>query len=63
MWMRGELQIHDLQGRIVQDLPMDFSTGLNRIPLNFSHLSKGLYVLTVLDDKNKALASTKFTKQ
>ena len=63
MWMRGELQIHDLQGRIVQELPMDFSTGLNRIPLNFSHLSKGLYVLTVLDDKNKALASTKFTKQ
>lgn len=63
MWMRGELQIHDLQGRIVQELPMDFSTGLNRIPLNFSHLPKGLYVLTVLDDKNEALASTKFTKQ
>jgi uncharacterized protein (DUF1501 family) len=63
MWMRGELQIHDLKGRIVQELPMYFSTGLNRITLNFSHLSKGLYVLSVLDDKNKALASTKFTKQ
>jgi len=63
MWMRGQLQIHDLQGRIVQELIADFSSGTNQIPLHLSHLSKGLYVLTVLDDTNKTLASTKFRKQ
>ena len=63
MWMRGQLQIHDVQGRIVQELIADFSLGTNHTPLNLSHLSKGLYVLKVLDDKNKTLASTKFTKQ
>ena len=63
MWMRGQLQIHDLQGRIVQELIANFSSGTNQIPLHLSHLSKGLYVLTVLDDTNKTLASTKFRKQ
>ena len=63
MWMRGQLQIHDLQGRIVQELIADFSSGTNQIPLHLSHLSKGLYVLTVLDDTNKTLASTKFRKE
>jgi uncharacterized protein (DUF1501 family) len=62
MWMRGQLQIHDLQGRIVQELIADFSSGTNQIPLHLSHLAKGLYVLTVLDDNNKTLASTKFRK-
>ena len=63
MWMRGQLQIHDLQGRIVQELIADFSSGTNQIPLHLSHLAEGLYVLTVLDDNNKTLASTKFRKQ
>ena len=63
MWMRGQLQIHDLQGRIVQELIADFSSGTNQIPLHLSHLAKGMYVLTVLDDNNKTLASTKFRKQ
>ena len=63
IWMRGKLQIHDLQGRIVQELIADFSSGTNQIPLHLSHLAKGMYVLTVLDDKNKTLASTKFRKQ
>ena len=63
MWMRGQLQIHDLQGRIIQELIADFSSGTNQIPLNLSHLANGLYVLTVLDDKNKTMASTKFRKQ
>ena len=61
--MRGKLQIHDLQGRIVQELIADFSSGTNQIPLHLSHLAEGLYVLTVLDDNNKTLASTKFRKQ
>ena len=63
MWMRGQLQIHDLQGRIVQELIADFSSGTNQIPLHLSHLAKGMYVLTVLDDNNKTMASTKFSKQ
>ena len=63
MRMRGQLQIHDLQGRIIQELIADFSSGTNQIPLNLSHLANGLYVLTVLDDKNKTMASTKFRKQ
>ena len=63
MWMRGQLQIHDLQGRIVQELIADFSSGTNQFPLHLSHLAKGMYVLTVLDDKNKTMASTKFRKQ
>ena len=63
MWMRGQLEIHDLQGRVVQELIVDFCSGTNQIPLHLSHLLKGLYVLTVLDDKNKTLASTKFRKR
>ena len=44
---------------------MSFNTGLGAtisevVCIDFS---KGLYVLKVLDDKNKTLASTKFTKQ
>jgi hypothetical protein len=42
---------------------MDFSTGANRIPLNLSHLSKGLYVLKVVDDRNQTIATSKFAKQ
>ncbi|MED5363013.1 MAG: T9SS type A sorting domain-containing protein, partial [Bacteroidota bacterium] len=59
----GQLQIHDLQGRIVQELNANFSSGTNQIPLHLSHLSKGLYVLKVLNNKNKTLASIKFRKQ
>jgi hypothetical protein len=62
-WVRGGIQIHDLQGRIVEELTVDFSSGTNQIPLNLSHLSKGLYVLKVIDDRNQTIATSKFTKQ
>jgi hypothetical protein len=62
-WVRGGIQIHDLQGRIVEELTVDFSSGTNQIPLNLSHLSKGLYVLKVIDDRNQTIATSKVTKQ
>lgn len=62
-WMQGGIKIYDLQGRIVQELRIDFSSGTNLIPLNLSHLSKGLYVLNVIDDQNQVVASSKLTKQ
>ena len=62
-WVRGGIQIHDLQGRIVEELTVDFSSGINQIPLNLSHLSKGLYVLNVIDDRNQTIITAKFTKQ
>jgi uncharacterized protein (DUF1501 family) len=62
-WVRGGIQIHDLQGRIVEELTVDFSSGTNQIPLNLSHLSKGLYVLKIIDDRNQTIATSKFTKQ
>jgi len=62
-WVRGGIQIHDLQGRIVEELTVDFSSGTNQIPLNLSHLSKGLYVLKLIDDRNQTIATSKFTKQ
>jgi hypothetical protein len=62
-WVRGGIQIHDLQGRIVEELIVDFSSGINQIPLNLSHLSKGLYVLNVIDDRNQTIVTAKFTKQ
>ena len=62
-WVRGDIQIHDLQGRIVEELTVDFSSGINQIPLNLSHLSKGLYVLNVIDDRNQIIATAKFTRQ
>jgi hypothetical protein len=61
--MRGGMRIYDLQGRIVQELRIDFSSGTNQIPLNLSHLSKGLYMLNVIDDQNQVVASSKLTKQ
>lgn len=63
VWMQGGMEIYDLQGRIVQELRIDFSSGTNQIPLNLSHLSKGLYVLNVIDDRNQIIATAKFTKQ
>jgi uncharacterized protein (DUF1501 family) len=63
VWMRGGMRIYDLQGRIVQELRIDFSSGTNQIPLNLSHLSKGLYMLNVIDDQNQVVASSKLTKQ
>ena len=63
VWMQGGMEIYDLQGRIVQELTIDFSSGTNQIPLNLSHLSKGLYVLNVIDDRNQIIATAKFTKQ
>ncbi|MGB2281676.1 MAG: DUF1501 domain-containing protein [Flavobacteriaceae bacterium] len=62
-WLRGGIQIHDLQGRIVEELTVDFSSGTNQIQLNLSHLSKGLYVLNVIDDRNQTIATSKFAKQ
>ena len=62
-WLRGGIQIHDLQGRIVEELIVDFSSGTNQIPLNLSHLSKGLYVLKVIGDRNQIIATAKFTRQ
>ena len=62
-WLRGGVQVHDLQGRTVEDLTVDFSSGINQIPLNLSHLSKGLYVLKVVDDRNQTIATSKFAKQ
>jgi len=62
-WVRGGIQIHDLQGRIVEELTVDFSSGTNQISLNLSHLSKGLYVLNVIDDRNQTIATSKFAKQ
>ena len=63
VWMQGGMEIYDLQGRIVQEVRIDFSSGTNQIPLNLSHLSKGLYVLNVIDDQNQVVASSKLTKQ
>ena len=62
-WLRGGIQIYDLQGRIVEDLSVDFSTGINQIPLNLSNLSNGLYVIKVVDDRNQTIATSKFSKQ
>ena len=62
-WLRGGIQIHDLQGRIVEDLTVDFSTGINQISLNLSNLSNGLYVIKVVDDRNQTIATSKFSKQ
>ena len=62
-WLRGGIQIHDLQGRIVEDLTVDLSTGINQIPLNLSNLSNGLYVIKVVDDRNQTIATSKFSKQ
>ena len=62
-WLRGGVQVHDLQGRTVEDLTVDFSSGINQIPLNLSHLSEGLYVLKVVDDRNQTIATSKFAKQ
>jgi uncharacterized protein (DUF1501 family) len=62
-WLRGGVQVYDLQGRTVEDLTVDFSSGINQIPLNLSHLSEGLYVLKVVDDRNQTIATSKFAKQ
>ena len=63
VWVRGGIQIHDLQGRVIENLTIDFSSGVNQIPLDLSHLSKGLFLLNVLDDRNQTIATSKFTKQ
>jgi uncharacterized protein (DUF1501 family) len=62
-WLRGGIQMHDLQGRIVEDLTVDFSSGTNEFALNLSHLSGGVYILNVIDDRNQIIATTKFAKQ
>ena len=62
-WMRGGVKVYDLQGRIIEELTVDFSSGTNQIPLNFSHLSSGLYVLKVVGDRNQTIGTAKFTKQ
>ena len=62
-WMRGGVKVYDLQGRIIDELTVDFSSGTNQIPLNFSHLSSGLYVLKVVGDRNQTIGTAKFTKQ
>ena len=62
-WLRGGIQIYDMQGRIVEDLTVDFSSGINQIQLNFSNLSNGLYVIKIVDDRNQTIATSKFSKQ
>ena len=62
-WMRGSLKIYDLQGRIVTQLQKDFSSGINRIPLNLSHFSNGVYILKVLSDRNINIGTSKLIKQ
>jgi uncharacterized protein (DUF1501 family) len=62
LWIRGGLAIYDTQGRQVQKMTIDFSSGQNVIPVNLGHLSKGLYVLTLTDDSNHTMSSLKFTK-
>ena len=62
-WMRGSLKIYDLQGRIVTQLQKDFSSGINRIPLNLSHFSNGVYILKVLSDRNITIGTSKLIKQ
>ena len=61
--MRGGLKIYDIKGQIVEQHNVDFSSGINQIPLNLSHLSKGLFLLNVIDDRNQTIATAKFTKQ
>ena len=62
-WMRGGLKIYDTKGQIVEQHNVDFSSGINQIPLNLSHLSKGLFLLNIIDDRNQIIATAKFTKQ
>jgi len=62
-WMRGGLKIYDIKGQIVEQHNVDFSSGINQIPLNLSNLSNGLYVLKVVDDRNQSIATSKFLKQ
>ncbi len=43
--IRGQLQIIDLQGKIIDDISMNLSSGLNTIPYETNHLQSGMYIV------------------
>lgn len=44
---KGQLRLTDMHGRVVQVIPQQFHTGVNRIQLDLSAQTPGVYVLTV----------------
>ena len=48
-----DIYIYDLAGKLVKSEVRSAQKGLNKISLNFSHLSKGTYVIQLVSGKRK----------
>lgn len=62
-WFRGIIEIYNLQGRLVNKLPVDVASGLNNMSLNLSHMKSGVYLLAIKNNHNKPVGTTRLIKR
>ena len=48
---KATIQIHDMNGRMLQQQQMNFTVGVQSVALDCSHLAAGTYILTVREGK------------
>lgn len=61
-WFRGAVEIYNVQGQMVNRLPIDVVSGQNNSSLNLAHLQSGIYILSLKNNLNKHIGTSRFIK-
>ena len=61
-WFRGIIEIYNMQGRLVNKLPVEVASGHNNMSLNLSHMKSGVYLLAIKNNHNKPVGTTRLIK-
>ena len=62
-WFRGIIEIYNMQGRLVNKLPVEVTSGHNNMSLNLSHMKSGVYLLAIKNNHNKPVGTTRLIKR
>ena len=62
-WFRGIIEVYNMQGRLVNKLPVDVASGQNNLSLNLSYLQSGVYLMVVKNNHNKPVGTTRLIKR
>ena len=61
-WNRGSVEIHNLQGALINKIPFEIVSGENSPQINLSHLKRGTYFVTLRNSREVSMGTQKIVK-
>jgi uncharacterized protein (DUF1501 family) len=61
-WNRGSVEIHNLQGALMNKIPFEIVSGENSPQINLSHLKRGTYFVTLRNSREVSMGTQKIIK-